>query len=185
MAEEILKAMPSLQRTTLDETGNQAYVLWYAMLCSQIRDLRDLPIAYADYFDDSEGWELGWGSKRRVRTPPVYEPPLPASLRSGSDEHYVLELCDQVLGSRRAGQKTFEWLVGDPSEKTGQRKLLPVDGYWEDFDLAVEYHERQHTESVPFFDDKITASGILRGKQRKSTISARRACCLNTGCSWS
>ncbi|WP_220668573.1 hypothetical protein [Arthrobacter sp. AG1021] len=31
----------------------------------------------------------------------------------------------------------------------------------------VEYHEKQHSEAVPFFDDKVTASGHLRGEQRK------------------
>ncbi|WP_256215809.1 hypothetical protein [Nocardioides psychrotolerans] len=29
-----------------------------------------LPIAYADDFDDAEGWEIGWGSGVRHRHPP-------------------------------------------------------------------------------------------------------------------
>ncbi|PRA00951.1 hypothetical protein CQ019_15355 [Arthrobacter sp. MYb229] len=96
------------------------------------------------------------------------------SKRADSDEHYVLELCDQVLEAKRTGQQTFPWLVGDPSAKYGKVKPLPVDGYWAELGVVVEYHERQHTESVPFFDDKITASGRRRGEQRR-IYDARKA----------
>lgn len=168
VAEAILDGMPSLQRTSLSQTGNDEYVRWYAMLASQVNTLSDLPVAYADYFDDSEGWELGWGSKRRFLPPPAYtaqvDEPVVYPKR---DEHYVLLLCAQYLGSQCENQKTFSWLLGDPTEKTGKQKKLPVDGYWEEHDLIVEYHEKQHSEAVPFFDSKITATGMNRGEQRK------------------
>ncbi len=38
----------------------------------------------------------------------------------------------------------------------------------------VEYHERQHSEPVPFFDNKVTSTGMLRGAQRK-LYDARKA----------
>ncbi len=174
VAEAILEAMPSLQRSTRQESGNQQYTSWYAMLMSQVHGLTDLPVAYADYFDESLGWELGWGSTRRVPQPPKHLPAPELSKRAGSDEHYVLELCDQVLAAKRTGQQTFPWLVGDPSITNGKVKPLPVDGYWADLGIVVEYHERQHTESVPFFDDKMTASGHRRGDQRR-IYDARKA----------
>lgn len=111
---------------------------------------------------------LGSGTDRYFPKPPKYTPePQPTSKRAKSDEHYVLKLCNEVLGSGCEQQRTFDWLLGLPSKKTGLRAPLPVDGYWEDRRLVVEYHEKQHSEAVPFFDDKVTASGHLRGEQRK------------------
>lgn len=88
--------------------------------------------------------------------------------RSASDEHYVLDLCDEVLGEVALRQHRFPWLSGDPSSKTGRVVLLPVDGYWPGLRLVVEFYERQHSEAVPFFDkpDRITVSGVPRGQQR-------------------
>lgn len=178
VAEAILEAMPSLQRSTPGETGNLDYVRWYAQLLSQVTRLDELPVAYADYFDDSEGWELGWGSDRRFPAPPRYLPepdaPLVPAKAGHRDEHYVLDLCAEVLGMSCAGQQTFDWLRGEPSLKSGKRKALPVDGYFEALGMVVEYHERQHSEPVPFFDNKVTSTGMLRGAQRK-LYDARKA----------
>ncbi|PJJ42956.1 hypothetical protein ATK23_0116 [Glutamicibacter mysorens] len=178
VAEAILEALPSLQRSTQGETGNLDYVRWYAQLLSQVTRLDELPVAYADYFDDSEGWELGWGSDRRFPAPPSYRPEpvattVPEHIKQ-RDEHYVMELCAEVLGMSCAGQQTFDWLRGEPSLKSGKRKALPVDGYFEALGLVVEYHERQHSEPVPFFDNKVTSAGMLRGAQRK-LYDARKA----------
>lgn len=96
--------------------------------------------------------------------------------RTESDEHYVLDLCDEMLGQTASRQHRFDWLRGDPSAKTGRAAMLPVDGYWESFGLVVEFHEMQHTESVAFFDkpDRMTVSGVHRGEQRAKYDARRR-----------
>lgn len=86
--------------------------------------------------------------------------------RSDSDENYVIDLCDEVLGKTASRQHCFDFLRGDPG-KNGQGRKLPVDAYYPSKNLVVEYNERQHTEAVPFFDDKKTVSGVSRGEQRK------------------
>jgi hypothetical protein len=88
--------------------------------------------------------------------------------RADSDEHYVLNLCDEVLGSAALRQHRFDWLVGDQA-RNGARRRLPVDAYWEEFGLVVEYRERQHDEPVAFFDkpERLTVSGVHRGEQRR------------------
>lgn len=35
--------------------------------------------------------------------------------RADSDEHYVLDLCDELLGVPGIRQARFDWLRGDPS----------------------------------------------------------------------
>jgi hypothetical protein len=89
--------------------------------------------------------------------------------RAESDEHYVLDRCDEILDSRGERQHRFPWLLGDASPNTGQRVRLPVDGYWPERNLVVEFQERQHTEAVRHFDkpDVMTVSGVHRGEQRR------------------
>jgi hypothetical protein len=88
--------------------------------------------------------------------------------RVGSDEDYVLDLLDELLGTQASRQHRFDWLLGDPGQ-TGRRVRLPVDGYWPSRALIVEYRERQHDEPVSHFDkpDRLTVSGIHRGEQRR------------------
>lgn len=81
--------------------------------------------------------------------------------RANSDETYVIDLCDEVLGMKAFRQHRFNFLVGDSGH------TLPVDAYYPELNLVVEYHEIQHTESVKFFDRRATVSGVSRGEQRK------------------
>jgi hypothetical protein len=99
----------------------------------------------------------------------------PASTRTPErDADYVLDLCDEVLGELSLREHTFVWLRGDPNPR-GTRRPLPVDAYYPQHDLVIEYRERQHDEPVPFFDkpDKPTISGVHRGEQRR-LYDARR-----------
>ncbi|MDL9978605.1 hypothetical protein [Microbacterium candidum] len=89
------------------------------------------------------------------------------SKRADSDEHYVLDLCDEVVGIRGERQATFPWLVGDTSPTTGRARKLPVDGYWPSLKFVVEFQEKQHTQVVPLFDRRATVSGVPRGQQRR------------------
>lgn len=88
--------------------------------------------------------------------------------RMDSDEYYVIELCNEVLGLKASQQHRFDFLVGDSGTK------LPVDAYYEDLNLVVEYLESQHTLSTPFFDNKKTVSGVSRGEQRRLYDERRR-----------
>jgi hypothetical protein len=92
---------------------------------------------------------------------------MPGGRRTGSDERYILDLCDKVLGVKSLRQHRFDFLRGDvgPRGREGQR--LPVDAYYPSLNLVIEYTERQHSEKVAHFDNRPTVSGMKRGEQRK------------------
>lgn len=81
--------------------------------------------------------------------------------RVNSDEYYIIGLCDEVLEEKAVRQATFDFLRGDKGHS------LPVDAYYPQKKLVIEYHECQHTESVKLFDNKMTVSGVTRDVQRR------------------
>ena len=97
----------------------------------------------------------------------------PPSRRADSDEAYIIDLCDQTLGLCALRQHCFGFLLGDLDRK-GRQRALPVDAWYPSIDLVVEYRERQHSESVPFFDRRMTVSGVGRGEQRRIYDERRR-----------
>ncbi len=124
-------------------------------------------------------WELTPDQERQARQHfgsdlPGARSPLRAGgrSRSTSDEAYVIDLCDEVLGMPASRQHRFTWLLGDPAT-SGRRAELPVDAYYPALALVVEYRERQHYEPTPFFDRRQTISGVGRGEQRRR-YDARR-----------
>lgn len=97
------------------------------------------------------------------------------SRKKDSDENYVIDLCDEVLQLNASRQHKFDFLNGDLG-KNGKSRKLPVDSYYDELNLVVEYRERQHTDSVTHFDKphKMTISGVHRGEQRKIYDQRRR-----------
>lgn len=89
----------------------------------------------------------------------------------------MLDLCDEIAGTPGLRQHRFEWLVGDVSPTTGRAVRLPVDSYWPEQRLVVEFRESQHFELTPFFDkpDRLTVSGVHRGEQRRRYDALRDA----------
>ncbi|MGV0740627.1 hypothetical protein ABQF35_30305 [Mycobacterium syngnathidarum] len=95
--------------------------------------------------------------------------------RADSDERYVLDLCDEILGVSGIRQARFDWLRGDPSPTRPRGSPLPVDGYWPHLNLVVEFQEEQHSQPSPFFDRRHTVSGVGRGEQRRLYDERKRA----------
>lgn len=67
------------------------YVAWYGAMMDLVRSNHALPIAYADYFDNEDGWEVGWGSGKRIQAPPPNDP-TGASPRE--QEQHMVETVD-------------------------------------------------------------------------------------------
>ena len=112
----------------------------------------------------------------KIAKPKTVSKPNIKTLRpSTKDEEYVLDICDKILKQTSSRQHKFDFLFGDTNSK-GTAAKLPVDAYYDILKLVIEYRERQHTESVTFFDkpDRMTVSGVHRGEQRKIYDERRR-----------
>lgn len=98
----------------------------------------------------------------------VFQAEKKTNKRENSDEHYVIDLCDKILKKVGHRQHRFDFLLGDPG-KSGKQTTLPVDVYYPELNLVIEYKEYQHNNAISFFDkpDKLTLSGVSRGEQRR------------------
>lgn len=141
--------------------------------------LHQIPYVYADRKIKNVNWffrrtktEQGVTQERIYARPFMISSPKTEVKPSPSnrDENYVLDLCDKALQQKGLKQYKFDFLVGDAGTK------LPVDSYYKDLNLVVEYREHQHSQEVKFFDkpDKLTVSGVSRGEQRKIYDQRRR-----------
>lgn len=137
--------------------------------------LNKIPFVYAERKLQNTNWYFR--NAKNVKVAPVVAKVSATKIlnkasatgsRKNSDEHYVIDLCDKVLGLVGSRQHRFDFLLGDPG-KTGSRAKLPVDVYYETLSLVIEFNEQQHTKAVSHFDkpNVMTVSGVHRGEQRK------------------
>lgn len=134
--------------------------------------LHQIPFVYAERKETNTNWFFQ-RSGSNIPTLKVTEKPKKieepkTTGRKDSDEHYVLDLCDEVLKIKGLRQHRFDFLLGD-SNAQGKCAKLPVDSYYPELNLVIEYKEQQHTKANKHFDkpDLFTVSGVHRGEQRK------------------
>jgi hypothetical protein len=86
-----------------------------------------------------------------------------------SDKYYVMNLCDEALKLKAKRQKRFDFLVGDLHKDGKTRTQLPVDAFYHDLNLVIEFKEAPLAEPTEFFNklNVKTVSGISRSKQRE------------------
>jgi hypothetical protein len=132
-------------------------------------EFHQIPFAFAERKATNTNWFFQRNattismSPKAISTKQTLKPNIKPSSRKDSDEHYVLDLCDEVFGVKGLRQHRFDFLLGDSGTK------LPVDCFYPELNLVIEYKEQQHTKPNKHFDkpDKMTVSGLHRGEQRK------------------
>jgi hypothetical protein len=89
-------------------------------------------------------------------------------VKSGSDEVYVLGLCDAVLKRQAKCGHRFDFLRGDAGHR------LPVGAYYPDLNLVIEYRERQASETVVAIDKRLRVKGLPRAQSGARYDQRRR-----------
>lgn len=136
------------------------------------KQLHLIPFVYAERKEVNTNWYFQRNGSAPAPIPAriakQVKPIAKTNSRKDSDEHYVLDLCDEVIYKTGLRQHRFDFLLGDANAK-GVCAKLPVDIYYPELNLVIEYKEQQHTKANKHFDkpDIFTVSGVHRGEQRK------------------
>jgi hypothetical protein len=65
-----------------------------------------------------------------------------------SDEFYLVNICDELLEQKASRKHTFDTLVGNLHKKGKGRTKLPLDAYYKDLKLVIEFFEKEKDEST-------------------------------------
>lgn len=133
--------------------------------------LSKIPYVHPERVNDSTYWYF-------VREGAEYRPKEKINLiskkeqvainRRNSDEYYVLDLCDELLKEKSIRQHTFDFLLGDFHRDGKSRTALPLDGFYPNKNLVIEYTEKQQSaDESSSNQNKMTISGVNRTEQRK------------------
>ena len=142
--------------------------------------LDKIPSVHAERKDKSTFWYFVRPGNTYVSDTPndtgVSKKQKAKASRAMSDEYYIINLCNELLDASASRQHKFGFLLGDYHKDGKTRSVLPVDAYYEDINLVVEFLEKEHTESAYFIDkaERKTISGVSRGEQRKIYELRRR-----------
>ena len=141
--------------------------------------LDKIPYIHAERKEKDTYWYLVRKGKQFVpieETTTISKKQLGINKRVNSDESYIINLCDELLNDTASRQHRFPFLLGDFHKDKKSRTKLPVDAFYQNLNLVIEYHEKQQTEEVPDFDKPAikTVSGVSRDEQRKIYDQRRR-----------
>jgi hypothetical protein len=142
-------------------------------------NLGKIPFIHADRNEKDTYWYLvrpGSEYSPTGNSSAISKKQLGKNERENSDEYYILNLCDEILNEKASRQHTFPFLLGDFHKDKISRTKLPLDGYYKNLNLVIEYREKQNTEEVLHIDnpEAKTVSGVSRGEQRKIYDQRRR-----------
>ena len=141
--------------------------------------LDKIPFVHPERKEKNTYWYLvrkGVKYTSKMDAPTISKKQFGLSKRVNSDENYILNLCDELLNDTSSRQHRFPFLLGDFHKDKKSRTKLPVDGYYHDLNLVIEYREKQPTEETPKLDKLAvkTISGVSREEQRKKYEKRRR-----------
>ncbi|WP_298426846.1 hypothetical protein [uncultured Kordia sp.] len=60
-----------------------------------------------------------------------------------SDENYLLDMCDELLDQKASRKHTFDTLVGNLHKRGKGRTKLPLDAYYKDLKLVIEFFQKE------------------------------------------
>ena len=117
--------------------------------------LAKIPAVYAERMSESIYWYFVRAGKSYIPKEPVN--PITKKEQSilniqNSDEFYLVSLCDELLGQEASRKHTFDTLVGNLHKRGKERTKLPLDAYYEDLKLVVEFFRKN--EVLEDLDDK-------------------------------
>jgi len=121
----------------------------------QKSELDKIPSAHAERRTENTYWYLVREGKQY--TPKEVIPEISKKEQNlldiqNSDENYLINLCDELLGKEASRKHTFDTLVGNLHKRGKGRTKLPLDAYYKDLKLVIEFFRQ--TSTVSELDEK-------------------------------
>lgn len=134
--------------------------------------LDKIPSVHAERKESNVYWYLVQKGFKYVSQEPVKEvtrKQKAISRRESSDEYYLIGLINELLDTKASHQHTFNFLLGDLHKNGKKRTELPLDAYYKDLNLVVEFIMKEDSDSDEHADkeEKMTISGVSRSEQRR------------------
>ena len=140
-------------------------------------ELALIPYVHAEKNGEHTYWYFIPANTKAPETPYKQEKKKPENdpiaIRLNSDETYVIGLCDKALGLTADRQKRFDFLLGDLHKNGKTQTLLPVDAYYEELQLVIEYKEIQNLKPIASQeksideDEEENTKTVSRDEQRR------------------
>jgi len=138
---------------------------------NKAKSLDKIPRLHAERSGENTYWYL-------VREGATYTPKDPKdtgipkgqqrrAARGNSDEYYLINLCDDLLKQRASRQHKFGFILGDMHKDEKTRTALPVDAYYKEAKLVLEFLKIEDDGIELGKPGRKTISGVDRAEQRK------------------
>ncbi len=101
-----------------------------------------IPAVHAERRPENTYWYLVRAGKQytpKEAIPTVTKKEQNALNIQNSDEYYLLNLCDELLKQKASRKHTFDTLVGNLHKRGKGRTKLPLDAYYEDLKMVIEF----------------------------------------------
>lgn len=110
----------------------------------QKSELDKIPTVHAERKTENTYWYLVREGKKY--TPKEEIPEITKKQQhlldiQNSDENYLINLCDELLDKKASRKHTFDTLVGNLHKRGKGRTKLPLDAYYKDFKLVIEFFQ--------------------------------------------
>ncbi|WP_299260226.1 hypothetical protein [uncultured Aquimarina sp.] len=108
-------------------------------------ELAKIPSVHAERRSDNIYWYLVRDGKKYVPKElinPISRKEQNLQAIQNSDEYYLVNLCDELLKQKASRKHTFNTLVGNLHKKGKGRTKLPLDAYYEDLKLVLEFFRK-------------------------------------------
>jgi hypothetical protein len=111
-------------------------------------ELAKIPAVHVERRSDNIYWYLVRSGKKyaaKELISPITKKEQNLLTIQNSDEYYLVNLCDELLKQKASRKHTFDTLVGNLHKRGKGRTKLPLDAYYEDLKLVLEFFEKNET----------------------------------------
>lgn len=140
--------------------------------------LNKIPAAHAERNDKNIYWYLVREGKQYVPTEiinPISKKEQNVIDIQNSDEYYLVSLCNELLKQEASRKHTFDTLVGNLHKKGKGRTKLPLDAYYEDLKLVIEFFKRDNEiEELDEKEQARVAQITYYNELKKKAISKKK-----------